>query len=376
MSETTTGILKRINKDQYSLRTADRSYRPGPKMASVSPDLVRRFGLVEGAMVVGQVDEKKGKRVLVSVDTVGGLRPEAFRARPRFSDLVAVDPFERFNLGACKQESMRIVDLISPIGKGTRQLIVSPPKAGKTVLLEQMSHAILHDSPDARIVVLLIDERPEEVTHFRRSCEGVEVVASTSDHVAEEHCELAELMLAHVQTELECGHEVVLMIDSLTRVGRAFNSRPRRGGESSRPTMTGGLEAGILEIPRRLFGLARNIEDGGSVTIIATCLVDTGSKMDQMIFEEFKGTGNSELVLDRQLAELRIFPAINIPASGTRKEAKLYTQQNMKGLVTLRRVIANYQPRDAMEALFKLLRRYPTNEQFLDAMSRGGQPAY
>jgi transcription termination factor Rho len=374
MSEALTGMLKRINKDQFSLRTADRSYRPGPLMASVPPDLVRRFGLLEGAMVTGEVDVRKGKRVLAEIDTVGGLAPEAFRRRPRFSDLTAVDPYERFNLGACGQESMRLVDLIAPIGKGTRQLIVSPPKAGKTVLLEQMSHAILHDSPRARIIVLLVDERPEEVTHFRRSCPGVEVVASTSDHVAEEHCELAELMLAHVQTELECGHEIVLMIDSLTRVGRAFNSRPRRGGESSRPTMTGGLEAGILEVPRRLFGLARNIEDGGAVTIIATCLVDTGSKMDQLIFEEFKGTGNSELVLDRQLAELRIFPAINIPASGTRKEAKLYSQQHMKGLVTLRRVIANYQPRDAMESLFKLLRKYRTNEQFLDAMSRGGQP--
>jgi transcription termination factor Rho len=374
MSETATGILKRVNKDQYSLRTGDRSYRTGPLMASVSPDLVRRFGLVEGAMIVGQVEVKKGKRVLISVETAGGVPPEQFRRRPRFTDLVAVDPLERFNLGACKQESMRIVDLISPIGKGTRQLIVSPPKAGKTVLLEQMSHAILHDSPEARIIALLIDERPEEVTHFRRSCEGIEVVASTSDHVADEHCELAELMLAHVQTELECGHEVVLMIDSLTRVGRAFNSRTRRGGESSRPTMTGGLEAGILEVPRRLFGLARNIENGGSVTIIATCLVDTGSKMDQMIFEEFKGTGNSELVLDRALAELRIFPAVNIPASGTRKEAKLYSPQYNRGLVTLRRVIANYAPRDAMEALFKLLRKYPTNEQFLDAMSRGAQP--
>jgi transcription termination factor Rho len=374
MSEALTGILKRINKDQFSLRTADRSYRPGPLMASVPPDLVRRFGLIEGAMVTGEVDVRKGKRVLTEIERVGGLVPEAFRRRPRFSDLTAVDPYERFNLGACGQESMRLVDLIAPIGKGTRQLIVSPPKAGKTVLLEQMSHAILHDSPRTRIVVLLVDERPEEVTHFRRSCPGVEVVASTSDHVAEEHCELAELMLAHVQTELECGHEIVLMIDSLTRVGRAFNSRPRRGGESSRPTMTGGLEAGILEVPRRLFGLARNIEDGGAVTIIATCLVDTGSKMDQLIFEEFKGTGNSELVLDRQLAELRIFPAINIPASGTRKEAKLYSQQHMKGLVTLRRVIANYQPRDAMESLFKLLRKYRTNEQFLDAMSRGGQP--
>jgi len=370
MAEPIKGIVKRINKDQFSLRTAERSYQPSPSMASIQPDLARRYGLIEGAAVVGQAEVKKGgKRALVAIETIGGLPPEQFRRRPRFTDLVAVDPFERFNLGGCGQESMRIVDLIAPIGKGSRQLIVSPPKAGKTVLLEQMSHAILEDSPDARIIVLLIDERPEEVTHFRRSCEGVEVVASTSDHTADEHCELAELILAHVQIELECGHEVVLMIDSLTRVGRSFNSRTRGRGES-RPTMTGGLEAGILEIPRRLFGLARNVENGGSVTIVATCLVDTGSKMDQMIFEEFKGTGNSELVLDRQLAELRIFPAINIPASGTRKEAKLYTPQHNRGLVTLRRVIANYAPRDAMESLFKLLRKYPTNEQFLDAMSR------
>jgi len=375
MSEAITGILKRINKDQYSLRTTERSYWPSPSAAGVPPDFVRRYGLVEGAAITGQVELRKGgKRALVAIETIGGLPPEEFRKRPRFSDLVAIDPDERFNLGACGQESMRIVDLISPIGKGSRQLIVSPPKAGKTVLLEQMSHAILHDSPDARIIVLLIDERPEEVTHFRRSCEGVEVVASTSDHTADEHCELAELMLAHVQTELECGHEVVLMIDSLTRVGRSFNSRTRRGGES-RPTMTGGLEAGILEVPRRLFGLARNIENGGSVTIIATCLIDTGSKMDQLIFEEFKGTGNSELVLDRSLAELRIFPAIDIPASGTRKEAKLYSPQHSCGLTTLRRVVANYAPRDAIEALLKLLRKYPTNEQFLDAMSHSAAPA-
>jgi transcription termination factor Rho len=371
MSDSITGILKRINRDQFSLRTAERSYRPSPSSAGIAPDLVRRYGLVEGAAVVGQAEQKKHKRALVSVETIGGLSPEEFRRRPRFTDLVAVDPDERFNLGACGQESMRIVDLIAPIGKGSRQLIVSPPKAGKTVLLEQMSHAILYDSPETRIIVLLVDERPEEVTHFRRACEGVEVVASTSDHVADEHCELAELILAHVQTELECGHEIVLMIDSLTRVGRSFNNRTRRGGES-RPTMTGGLEAGVLEVPRRLFGLARNVENGGSVTIVATCLVDTGSKMDQMIFEEFKGTGNSELVLNRELAELRIFPAINIPASGTRKEAKLYTPQYGRGLTTLRRVLANYTPRDAMESLHKLLHKYRTNEQFLDAMSRGG----
>ena len=371
MSDTTTGILKRINKGQYSLRTAERSYRPGSSAANVPPDLVRRFGLVEGAGVTGQVERKKGKRVIVSVESVGGLPPEQFGNRPHFADLTAVDPHERFDLGACGQESMRIVDLIAPIGTGTRQLIVSPPKAGKTVLLEQMVEAIRSDSPQSRIIVLLIDERPEEVTQFRRASEGAEVVSSTSDHTADEHCEMAELVLAHVQAELECGHEIVLMIDSLTRVGRSFNNRTRRGG-GSRPTMSGGLETGVLEIPRRLFGLARNIENGGSVTIIATCLVDTGSRMDQLIFEEFKGTGNSELVLDRSLAELRIFPAIDIPASGTRKEAKLYSPQHNQGLVTLRRVLANYGPREAMGAFFKLLRKYPTNEEFLDAMSHGG----
>jgi len=373
MSDTIAGILKRINKDQFSLRTVDRSFRTGPLMASVPMDFVRRFGIVEGAAVTSQVDLKKGKRVVVSVDSVGGLPPERFRGRPHFADLVAIDPCERFDLGTCGNESMRIVDLILPVGKGSRQLIVSPPKAGKTILLEQMVGAIQNCSPKTRIIVLLIDERPEEVTHFRRACPGAEVVSSTSDHTADEHCELAELVLAHVQTELECGHEVVLMIDSLTRVGRAFNNRTRRGG-ASRPTMSGGLEAGVLEIPRRLFGLARTIEDGGSVTIIATCLVDTGSRMDQLIFEEFKGTGNSELVLDRQLAELRIWPAIDIPASGTRKEAKLYSPDHSRGLITLRRVLANYGPRDAMDALFKLLRKYPTNKEFLVAMSRGGAP--
>jgi transcription termination factor Rho len=251
-------------------------------------------------------------------------------------------------------------------------LIVSPPKAGKTILLEQIVQAIRHCSPQTRIIVLLLDERPEEVTHFRRATEGAEIVASTSDHSADEHCELAELMLDHVQTELECGREIVLMIDSLTRVGRAFNSRTRRRGQPRGHTMTGGLEAGILEVPRRLFGLARKIENGGSVTIIATCLIKTGSRMDELIFEEFKGTGNSELVLDRSLAEARIFPAIDIPASGTRKEAKLYDDAGTRGLATLRRVLSSYDPRGAMDSLFKLLRQYPTNAEFLASMGRAG----
>jgi len=368
MSDTITGILKLVGNRQMAIRSADSSYRPGPGEVKVGPDMVGRFGLIEGAIVTGQTEQKKGKARLVSIESVGGMRPEDFRKRPRLADLVAIDPHERFNLGASSQESMRIVDLIAPIGKGTRQLIVSPPKAGKTILLEQIVTAIHQCCPESRIIVLLIDERPEEVTHFRRAVEGAEVVASASDNSANEHAELAELMLAHVQTELECGNEVVLLIDSLTRLGRAFNNRTRGRGTPRRHTMSGGLEAGILEVPRRLFGLARNVENGGSVTIIATCLINTGSRMDQLIFEEFKGTGNSEIVLDRSLAEGRIFPAIDIPASGTRKEVRLYSQDHSNGLATLRRVLSNYGTRDAMEALFKLLKKYPTNEEFLESM--------
>ncbi|MHC4477611.1 MAG: transcription termination factor Rho [Planctomycetota bacterium] len=371
MDDTTTGIVKCVNKQQFVVRSADRSYRAASAELTVHPDLVRRLGLTEGAAVTGEIERKKGKRRLVSVESIGGIEPEAFSNRPRFTDLVAIDPHERFDLGSCGQESMRIVDLIAPIGKGTRQLIVSPPKAGKTILLEQIVQAINHFSPETRTIVLLIDERPEEVTHFRRAVEGAEVVASTNDHTANEHVELAELMLAHVQTELECGREVVLLIDSLTRVARAFNSSTRRRGSPRGHTMSGGLEAGILEVPRRLFGLARNIENGGSVTVIATCLIDTGSRMDQLIFEEFKGTGNSEIVLDRALAEARIFPAINIPASGTRKEAKLYSADQSHGLTMLRRVLSKYEPRGAVDCLLRLLKKYPANVEFLESMRSG-----
>jgi transcription termination factor Rho len=371
MTDTITGIVKSLPKKRFAVRTAERSYRPDRFEVVIQRDLVHRFGLFEGAAVTGATERKAGRAKLVSVESIAGMSPEAFSKRPHFADLVAIDPNERFDLGASGEDSMRIVDLIAPIGKGTRQLIVSPPKAGKTVLLEQTVHAIRQCSPKSRIIVLLADERPEEVTHFRRAVEGAEIVASTSDHTADEHAELAELILGHVQTELECGREIVLMIDSLTRLGRAFNNR-RKGGNGRRGhTMSGGLEAGILEVPRRLFGLARNIENGGSVTIIATCLIDTGSRMDQLIFEEFKGTGNSEIVLDRSLAEARIFPAIDIPASGTRKEAILYSDKHTRGIATLRRVLSTYHPRGAMESLFKLLKKYPDNAEFLESMSAG-----
>jgi transcription termination factor Rho len=371
MSDTITGILKRVGRQRFVVRTGDRSYRKDQLEIRVSPELARQYGLSEGAAVTGQVKRKNGEARLVSIETLGGMEPKAFGKRPRFSDMVVIDPHQRFELGLSGNKSMRIIDLIAPIGKGTRQLIISPPKAGKTVLLEQMVTGIHECSPESRIIVLLVDERPEEVTQFRRTAKCAEVIASTSDQSVDEHVELAELMLCHVQTELECGREVVVLIDSLTRIGRAFNSRGHRRGGRRGSTMSGGLESGAMEIPRRLFGLARTIENGGSVTIIATCLINTGSRMDQLIFEEFKGTGNSEVVLDRSLAEARIFPAIDIPASGTRKEAKLYSVEHNQGLATLRRVLSNYGTRDAMESLFKLLNKYSDNRAFLESMCSG-----
>lgn len=367
-----TGIVKRVNNQTFVLREMSRSLRPGPREIQIPTALVRKYKLVQGAGIIGEIEQQKGKNRISKINTICGLTPEDFQDREIYSELTALDPTERFNLGQSGETSMRMIDLMAPIGKGSRQLIVSPPKAGKTVMLEQIAKAIHAQSPDSHIIVLLLDERPEEVTGFKRSMpESVDVLASTSDHSADDHVELAELVLAHIQVELECGKNVVLLMDSLTRLGRAFNNRIKGRSKHRGHTMSGGLEAGVLEIPRRLFGLARNIENGGSVTIIATCLVDTGSRMDQLIFEEFKGTGNSEIILDRNLAEARIYPAIDIPASGTRKESRLYSDQESLGLTTLRRVLSSYSPRDAVLALDKLLNKFPTNEAFLQSMAAG-----
>ncbi len=262
---------------------------------------------------------------------------------------------------------MRVVELIAPFGKGTRGLIVAPPKAGKTQLLEEMTHALHASAPDARIILLLIDERPEEVTHFRRTVPA-EVFASSNDQSLTDHTRLAEITMAHVRCELECGRDVVVLIDSLTRMTRAFNL----AGRGAMRTMSGGIDARAFEIPRRFFGLARNIEKGGSVTVIATALVETGSRMDDLIFEEFKATGNSELKLDRALAEARIFPAINIKASGTRKEELLYTPAEMEKLTLLRRALADRDSKSALTGLLKLLEKAPTNEELLRRLKRKG----
>jgi transcription termination factor Rho len=335
--------------------------RPGDEIF-VPARLIQEHRLVEGAAVAGRLRPSGRRAELAGVDTVCGLTPEQFRSRTPFKQLIAIDPDERFDLAVTGDPAMRIIDLVAPIGKGTRGLIVSPPKAGKTMLLEQLATAIRATAPEARIIVLLIDERPEEVTFFQRSVEA-EVFASSSDRKLKEHIGLAELMLAHIRTELECGHDVVVLMDSLTRMARTFNlSGSGRGRGRS---LSGGLEAGALEIPRRFFGLARNIEGGGSVTILATALIDTGSRLDQVVFEEFKGTGNSEIVLDRALAEARLFPAINVTASSTRKAHLMYADEDYRRLIKLQRALAAKSPRDALTSLLQLMEKYPSNPAIL-----------
>ena len=360
MNKTVNGVIKITKRGDGVLRDPAFSFRKQPDEVIVPSRLIREFSLVEGATVTGSVRQGHPGPILNSIDTISGLSPPTFHNRDPYKTLTAIDPCERFHLSLSGETSMRIVDLVAPIGKGTRGLIVAPSKAGKTTLLEHMTKAIHIGNPGTRVVVLLIDERPEEVTCFRRSVKA-EVLSSSSDQKMEDHVELVEMTLYHICVDLECGRDVVVLVDSLTRMGRVFNNK----GSGSGRTLSGGLEAGALDFPRRFFGLARNIEDGGSITIIATALVDTGSRMDQLIFEEFKGTGNNEIVLDRSLAEARIFPAINILASGTRKEERLYNRAESQKLSNLRRMLANLKTNKAMETLLKLINQYPTNDELI-----------
>ncbi len=363
MTDQVTGILEtRAGSDGF-LRNPTLSLKPTPDDVLVPQALIRQHGLVVGATVTGKAGKGRKGPVLAEVSTVCGLAPEAFRARTPFADLVAINPDRRFRLGDGGNPSMRLVDLLAPVARGTRGLIVAGPKTGKTQLLEDLAVAIAADAPETRLVALLVDERPEEVTHFRRRVPG-EVLASNSDQSTATHVRLAELCLAQARCELECKHDVVILVDSLTRMGRAFN----RHGSGSGRTLSGGLDSRALEIPRRFFGLARNVENGGSVTVIATALVETGSRMDDLIFEEFKGTGNMELVLDQHLAKLRIFPAINIRQSGTRRDELLYDEEELAAVNLLRRGAVSAESHQAMTALLKLLEKHPTNEDLLLAM--------
>lgn len=362
MSERTNGVLQ-MRRNEGFLRDPASSFRPSTDDAWVSPKLIREYGLVEGALVSGSVRRGREGNQLISVESICGLTSAQFQARTRFDRLVVVDPMERFRIGDEGNVAMRVIELIAPIGKGSRAIIAAPPQAGKTQLLEQIANAIHASDPAVRVILLLIDERPEEVTHFRRHVQA-EVLASSNDEAIATHVELAELTLAHVRCDLECGRDVVLLVDSLTRMSRAFNLR----GSGAGRTMSGGLDAKALELPRKFFGLARNIEKGGSVTVIATVLIETGSRMDDHIFEEFKSTGNSELVLDRSLAELRIFPAINVLASGTRKEELLYTPEEMEKVTLLRRWLAGRDPKVAMRGLLDLMAKAPTNAELLQRL--------
>lgn len=358
--ELVTGVFQAGKRGQGVLLDPDHSFRPQPSDPVVPANLIKEYDLVTGAQVVGRVTSAKRGRKLVSIDTICGCSPEQFAQRTRFEDLVAIDPNERFRLEAGGEVSMRIIDLAAPIGKGQRGVIAAPPKTGKTSLLRQIAAGIHADNPNARIIILLVDERPEEVTQFRRETTA-EVLASSSDQSLNEHIALAELTLAHVRCELECGNDVVVLVDSLSRMARAFNLK----GGGARRTLTGGVDAAALEIPRRFFGLARNIENGGSVTVIGTVLIETGSAMDDVVYEEFKSTGNSEVVLDRSLAEARIFPAISVLASGTRHDELLYSEEEMERLVKLRRWLAGGTPKAAANGLLKLMDTTETNRELL-----------
>ncbi len=364
MLESVSGILKRRQDGSGVLRSPEAMLRPDRRDVYVPAPLASR--LSEGATVVGRARQGKRGPELSELESVCGLSLEAFERRTPYNRLTAIDPHDRFQLGATGDISMRLVDLLAPIGKGTRGLIVSPPKAGKTILLEKIAQAIRATDPETRILVLLIDERPEEVTQFKRAVDAM-VLASSIDHSAQEHVELSELTLAHVRAEFESGRDVVVLVDSLTRMGRTFNLKTNSGGR----TLSGGMGANALEVPRRFFGMARKAEGGGSVTIIATALIDTGSRADQLIFEEFKGTGNSEIVLDRKLAESRIFPAINLAASGTRKDDRLHSPADLNRIVQLRRLLVDRNPAEAMEFLLALMGKYPTNEELLNSIQTG-----
>jgi transcription termination factor Rho len=332
---------------------------------TVPAELIRPLHLESGLKLTGQAHSGDRPR-MSSIESIEGLEPEEYRTNAiPFSELISIDPLDRFNL---ETESdivePRVAELIAPLGKGQRCLIVSPPKAGKTTLLQQMAHAIAINHPKTTIFVLLVDERPEEVTDWKRSIEGGEVFASSTDQSLESHIQVSEMVFERARRLVEMGRDVVVFMDSLTRMSRAFNNLQKGSGR----ILSGGIDARTMEKPRRFFGSARNVEDGGSLTVVATCLVDTGSRMDEVIFQEFKGTGNMELVLDRKLFEKRIFPCINIPQSGTRKEEKLYPKEQVEKLYLMRRALSSLSPEAAMELLLQKVKEFPSNEQFLSSL--------
>jgi len=367
------GTLEVMSDGFGFLRSPELSYLPGPDDIYVSPSQIRRFGLRKGMTVRGAIrPPKESERyfALLRVEEVNGREPAKVHDMVNFEDLTPLHPEERFVLETTPDQiEMRIVDLVAPIGKGQRALIVAPPRTGKTVLLQRMTRAINTNNPDVHVFVLLVDERPEEVTDFRRNCanDNVEVVASTFDEQSSRHVAVAEVVIEKAKRMVEFGDDVVILLDSITRLARAYNSEIPHSGK----IMTGGLDSNALQRPKKFFGAARAIERGGSLTIIGTALVDTGSKMDEVIFEEFKGTGNSELHLDRRLVEKRIYPAIDVAASGTRREELLMDPKELELVYRLRKVLSDMNVVEAMELLKSRLKKANSNAEFLVTMAMG-----
>jgi transcription termination factor Rho len=359
----TVGVLFIKPNGAGLLVKAENNYVPQQGDAVVSRSTIDKLHLQPGLKLGGMARRTNSGMELVGLEQVEGLAIEDFRENRRpFSELISVDPDQMFKLETEPDRlTTRVIDLLSPLGRGQRCLIVAPPKAGKTTLLKDIAHGINVNHPEVTLMVLLVDERPEEVTDFRRSVEKGEVIASSSDETAENHIQIAEVVLERARRLVELRHDVVILCDSITRMSRAYNNEQRGSGK----ILSGGIDARTMEKPRRFFGAARNAEEWGSLTIIATALVDTGSRMDEVIFQEFKGTGNTEIVLDRGLFERRIFPAINIAQTGTRKEEKLLPAPVLPKIHTLRRALAGTDPTTAMRMLLDKLQKFPTNDAFL-----------
>ena len=366
------GVLEILQDGFGFLRSADSSYLAGPDDIYVSPSQIRRFNLRTGDTVAGKIrPPKDGERyfALLKIAEINFSKPDDSKHKILFENLTPLFPDERLPLqvgnGSTEDISARVIDLTTPIGKGQRGLIVSPPKAGKTLILQNIAQSLTHNSPECRLIVLLIDERPEEVTEMQRSVRG-EVVASTFDEPPSRHVQVAEMVIEKAKRLVEHKEDVVILLDSITRLARAYNTIIPSSGK----VLTGGVDAHALERPKRFFGAARNLEEGGSLTIIATALIETGSKMDEVIYEEFKGTGNMELILDRKMAEKRVYPAINVRRSGTRREDLLTTEEELQRMWILRKLLSSQEDVQATEFILDKLKETKTNDEFFKAMKR------
>jgi transcription termination factor Rho len=372
---TGSGVLETLQDGFGFLRATESNYLPGPDDIYVSPSQIRRFGLRKGDTVEGEIRAPKDSEryfALLQVSKINFEDPEKSRNKINFDNLTPLYPDERIKLEVESNKAekkpdltARLIDLVTPIGKGQRALIVSPPRAGKTVILQNIAHSITANHPEIYLIVLLIDERPEEVTDMQRSVKG-EVVSSTFDEPAMRHVQVAEMVIEKAKRLAEHKKDVVILLDSITRLGRAYNAVVPSSGK----VLTGGVDANALQRPKRFFGAARNIEEGGSLTIISTALIETGSRMDEVIFEEFKGTGNAEVILDRKIADKRIFPAIDITKSGTRKEDLLFKKEDLQKMNVLRRLIAPMGNMEAIEFLIGKLRETKNNAEFFDSMNK------